>query len=498
MSLLKSKRRKYSTITMTNTHMGTIMKRLAFNTTGTLRNCLAATGLAILALATPLPTTSIAMAENGVIHLKASQNTKTMKITKSKPKTVRTDRSFSEIVVGDPEVASVSPLTDRSFYVIGTAPGTTGIALYDEDSNLVGLLDIEVGANTNQINAALNEALPKSKVKATTTNGRVVLKGKANGAVAAAKARAIAKKFDPELVDTVKVEGSQQVNLEVRFIEARRNNGKELGINLNARRATGGAAANVIDSTLTTLVTGGLPFGQFVTRIIEAGTNVDLTINALEDRNLVRSLAEPNLVALSGDTASFLAGGEFPIPVAQDGGSISVEFKPFGVGLKFTPTVLDNGLINLKLAPEVSEIDTANQIEIGNNLSIPGLVVRRAETTLELRDGQTFVLGGLLQKGSKYNKRQLPWLGDVPILGALFRSADFKKSESDLVIIVTPRLVKPLRPGEEPATPLDATAPASEVDLFANGNLEVKRSHLRTLAAAKEGALKSGHIIELE
>jgi len=474
------------------------MKSLGFQKPGKFKNFIAATGIALMAVTSPLATTGFAFAENGVIHLKSSQKTKTMKITKAKPKTVRTDRSFSEIVVGDPEVASVSPLTDRSFYVVGTAPGTTGIALYDEDSNLVGLLDIEVGANTNQINAALSSALPKSKVKATTTNGRVVLKGKANGAVAAARAREIAKKFDPELVDAVKVEGSQQVNLEVRFIEARRNNGKELSIGTNVRRGTGSQASNVLDSTLTTLVTGGLPFGQFVTKIIESGTNVDLTINALEERKLARSLAEPNLVALSGDTASFLAGGEFPIPVAQDGGQISVEFKPFGVGLKFTPTVLDNGLINLKLAPEVSEIDTANQIEIGNNLAIPGLVVRRAETTLELRDGQTFVLGGLLQKSSNYNKRQLPWLGDVPILGALFRSSDFQKEESDLVIIVTPRLVKPLRPGDEPATPLDTTAPANEVDFFANGKLEVSRAHLRTLAAAKAGALKSGHVINLD
>ena len=474
------------------------MINLGWNTKNKLRKCIVATGIAVMAVTSPLTTTSLANAESGIIHLSASQNAKTMKITKAKPKTVRTDRSFSEIVVGDPEVATVSPLTDRSFYVVGTAPGTTGIALYDSDSNLVGLLDIEVGANTNQINAALNAALPKSSVKATTSNGRVVLKGKASGAVAAAKARDIAKKFDPDLVDTVKVEGSQQVNLEVRFIEARRNNGKELGVRTNVRRGTGANLSTAPDSTLTNLLTGGLPFGQFVTNIVESGTNVDLAITALEQRGLARSLAEPNLVALSGDTASFLAGGEFPIPVAQDADTISVEFKPFGVGLKFTPTVLDNGLINLKLAPEVSEIDPTNEVAVGGGISVPGLVVRRAETTLELRDGQTFVLGGLLQKSSTYNKRQLPWIGDVPILGALFRSSDFQKQETDLVIIVTPRLVKPLRPGENPATPLDDTAPANEAEFFTNGTLEVNRGHLRTLAAAKSGILKSGHVIELE
>jgi len=475
------------------------MINLGWNSKNKLRNCIITTGMALMAATSPLTTTSLANAESGIIHLSASQSAKTMKITKAKPKTVRTDRSFSEIVVGDPEVATVSPLTDRSFYVVGTNPGTTGIALYDEDSNLVGLLDIEVGANTNQINQALSAALPKSSVKATTSNGKVILKGKASGAGAAAKAREIAKKFDPELVDTVKIEGSQQVNLEVRFIEARRNKGKELGVRTNVRRGTGAQASTAPDSTLTNLLTGGLPFGQFVTNIVESGTNVDLAITALEQKGLARSLAEPNLVALSGDTASFLAGGEFPIPIAQDANTISVEFKPFGVGLKFTPTVLDNGLINLKLAPEVSEIDPTNEVAVGGGISVPGLVVRRAETTLELRDGQTFVLGGLLQKSSTYNKRQLPWIGDVPILGALFRSSDFQKEETDLVIIVTPRLVKPLRPGENPATPLDATAPANEAEFFANGTLEVNRSHLRTLAAARNGnVLKSGHIIELE
>jgi len=159
---------------------------------------------------------------------------------------------------------------------------------------------------------------------------------------------------------------------------------------------------------------------------------------------------------------------------------------------------LSNGLINLKLAPEVSQLDFANAVNFGNNGQIPALVVRRAETTLELRDGQSFVLGGLLESNNNNSKRQLPWLGDVPILGALFRSTAYQRDETDLVIIVTPRLIKPLTPGNEPATPLDATANANDVDLFVNGDLEVSRAHLRNLADADAGVLKSGHIIELE
>ncbi len=444
-----------------------------------------------------------AMAESGIVHMTASQNAKILKIAKGKPKTVRTDTSFNEIVVGDPEIATVSPLTDRSFYVVGTAPGTTGIALYGENNELVGVLDIEVGPNTNQLNAALRSALPNSKVSASSANGKVVLKGKVKDAVEARKIQSIAENYDESPINAVKVQSSQQVKLEVRFIEAQRNRDKELSIGFRAGRdvnANGRVLAGTGDTgfNIPALVTGGIPFGEFVTRVIDAGTNVDLVVNALERKGVVRRLAEPNLVALSGDTASFLAGGEFPIPVGADDGEIEIEFKEFGVGLKFTPTVLDNGLINLKLAPEVSQIDDTNSIGGPGGIEIPALVVRRAETTLELRDGQSFVLAGLLQTNTSIGKSQLPWLGDIPIIGALFRSSAYQRDETDLVIIVTPRLVKPLKPGEEPATPLDDSAPGNDADVFANGQLEVSRAHLRKLADAREGVLRTGHIIDLE
>lgn len=474
---------------------------------GLLKSCAVTAVTATTILAAGFAATAPAHAENGVVFMTASQQSKILKIAEAKPKTVRTDASFSEIVVGDPDIASVTPLTDRSFYVVGHARGTTGIALYNSEGTLVGSLDVEVGANTNQLNTALKAALPRSNVKATTSNGRVVLKGNANDARAAATAREIAKKFDKDLVDTVKVEGSQQVKLEVRFIEAQRSRGKELGIGSRVQRITNSSTSigrsNVVAGPGTTevlgnLVSGSVPFGSFITSIIENGTQVDLAIQALEERGLARRLAEPNLVALSGDTASFLAGGEFPIPVAQEENSISIEFKEFGVGLKFTPTVLSNGLINLRLAPEVSQLDFTNAVNFGNEGQIPALVVRRAETTLELRDGQSFVLGGLLEATNNASKRQVPWLGDVPILGALFRSTAYQRDETDLVIIVTPRLVKPLTPGNEPVTPLDSTAAANDVDLFVNGDLEVSRAHLRNLADARSGVLPSGHVIELE
>ncbi len=206
-------------------------------------------------------------------------------------------------------------------------------------------------------------------------------------------------------------------------------------------------------------------------------------------------MAEPNLTALSGDKASFLAGGEFPFPVAAEDGKVTVEFKKFGVGLEFTPTVLDDGLINLQIAPEVSAIDTTSSVKF-NDIEIPGLIVRRANTTVELRDGQSFVMAGLLQSTANYDVRKFPWLGDLPILGPLFRSTSYRKQETDLVIIVTPRLVKPLVPGAKIASPLDATAAPNEVDLFIDGKTEISRAKLRTVAETEAGILPAGHILD--
>jgi pilus assembly protein CpaC len=192
-------------------------------------------------------------------------------------------------------------------------------------------------------------------------------------------------------------------------------------------------------------------------------------------------------VALSGDTASFLAGGEFPFPVQASHDRITVEFKKFGVGLAFTPTVLGDGLINLKIEPEVSEIDPTNTIRISDT-EIPGLIVRRAATTLELRDGQSFALAGLLQTTNFADQREVPWIGQVPVLGTLFKSAAYQRKETDLVIIVTPRLIKPARPGDKIATPLDGRVAANDIEFFLKGQQEIKVDRTPPL---------TGHILDL-
>jgi pilus assembly protein CpaC len=326
---------------------------------------------------------------------------------------------------------------------------------------------------------------------------------------------------------------AQQIMLEVRFIEASRQASRELGVqwnvfgshtvaNIGSQQPAqqlpittpGGAfqqpaAANagiggysvlpqgVTGTPLSPVVAAGVlsgssPFGFLVSQL---GGSVQMQINALEQRGLARSLAEPNLVALSGDTASFLAGGEFPVPEANGLGTVTFAYQPYGVGLSFTPTVLKDGVINLVIKPEVSEIDPTHTVTVSGT-SVPGLITRKASTTLELRDGQSFMLGGLLQNQTTTAQDQLPWLGDVPVLGALFRSAQYQKNETDLVILVTPHIVHPMRPNEVAHTPLDSTVPGSDLDFFLNGQAEVSPALVR-LAAGALNRPYVGHILDL-
>ena len=450
-----------------------------------------AIGLAVT-LSASVATAPSAFAQSGVIKLRSGTTTAKVRVTKGKPQTVRTDRAFSEIVVGDPDIADASPLTDNSFYILGGKIGTTGIALFDKNKALIGQMDIEVTYDTTGLRKVLRKKLPNSRIKVSSANGRIVLSGSANDAPSAAHAKAIADQYGDDVISSLGVSSSQQVQLEVRFIEAARNKNKQLGIRWQAV----GSKFNVVVGAAG-LVSGGIPFGTILGKIIRKGVSADSLINALESRGLARRLAEPNLVALSGQSASFLAGGEFPIPVAQgSNGNVTVEFKKFGVGLEFTPTVLKAGIINLEIEPEVSEIDVSNTVKYGD-IEIPSLTVRRAKTTVQLRDGQSFVMAGLLQSSSEVSRRQFPWLSDIPVLGALFRSTSYRRKETDLVIIVTPRLVRPIDPGKRIRTPLDDTIVGNDVDVFLRGKSERKPSNVHRLAKGEGSALPTGHIMEL-
>ena len=250
------------------------------------------------------------------------------------------------------------------------------------------------------------------------------------------------------------------VLLEVRFVEASRDIVREFGIGTQASQA--GEFAFLTNGNLISglaaqaAAIGSQAFGP---------VNVDLALNALEEKGVLRTLARPNLVALSGDTASFLAGGEFPVPVGQADQVVTIEFREFGVSLAFSPTVLGEDMINLHVRPEVSVLDTQNAVRLGG-IEIPGLSVRRADTTVELRDGQAFAIAGLLQNSYTSDVRQTPWLSSVPVLGSLFSSKRFARNETELVIIITPRLVQPAPSVESLATPFDAFEAPSETAFF--------------------------------
>jgi pilus assembly protein CpaC len=353
-------------------------------------------------------------------------------------------------------------------------------------------------------------------------NGRIMLSGRVSDAATLDKAVTIARQFGPEIINSVSVMSPQQVMLEVRFIEISRTAGRELGVQWNrfGERSTTniGDRTNAGNLPLTAptsssnipagevaagVLSGAAPFGFMLGRIVTNGAITDVMINALEQKGVARSLAEPNLVALSGDTASFLAGGEFPIPVSSQNGQLTVDYKKYGVGLAFTPTVLSKGLINLKIEPEVSQIDNTHSVAVSKDIAVPALIVRRASTTVELRDGQTFMIGGLLQSDNRNQVEQLPWLGSMPVLGALFSSKSFQKNETDLVIIVTPRLVRPARPGDGIKSPAEDTLPPNDPDFFLLGKTELSRKEARALTPvqariAAAGALPfTGHMLDL-
>jgi pilus assembly protein CpaC len=458
---------------------------------------LAASVVAVTAISA-VPATD-AQAER-LIQISGAKRTVSVTIAVGKTEDVHVDAPFSDITVGDPEVADVAPLTDQTLSILGKKIGTTRVTIYAEGKRQLGIFDIEVSYDVSRLAGEIRAAVGPG-IRVSSVNGRIMLSGTAPDAATLDKAVIIARQFAPDVINTVRVSQPQQVMLEVRFVEATRQAGRELGVQWNVRNSK--MTANIGDRTdvLPTaanvtagVLSGASPFGFLLGNIVAGARNIDVMINALEQRGLARSLAEPNLTALSGDTASFLAGGEYPFTVPAGNGTVTIDYKRYGVGLAFTPTVLRDGVINLKIEPEVSELDLNNKVTI-QGTSVPALIVRRASTTIELRDGQSFAIGGLLQNVNKANQEQLPWLGDVPVLGALFASRSFQKNETDLAIIVTPRLVRPARPGDAIKTPLDNAVPGNDADFFLAGKAELARGDLRTETGAERPY--SGHVLDL-
>ncbi|TLP58378.1 type II and III secretion system protein family protein [Parasedimentitalea maritima] len=388
---------------------------------------------------------------------------------------VESDVPFSELSIANPGIADISSLSDRTIYVLGKSPGLTTLTLLDATGRLITNVDVRVAADVSEFKQRLRQILPNEKIEVRTANDGIVLSGTVSSAARLQRAMDLAERYAPERVSNLmSVGGVQQVMLKVRFAEMQRSVSKSLsssvalgGSNLAAETGTWLLGDNGLANSTITPKSGSLGAVFFGFDI--GSTQVGLLIEALEQKGMVRTLAEPNLSALSGQEAKFLAGGEYPVPVPQDDGIVTVEFKPFGIEMSFIPRVIDGDLINLELNTAVSAIDPTNSITL-NGAEVAAFSRREASTTVEMRDGESFAIAGLIQDDFLDNNAQLPWLGDVPILGALFRSADYQRSQTELVIIISAHLVSPTR-GEALSLPTDRVKPPSENDLFLFGRV---------------------------
>ncbi|WP_333834567.1 type II and III secretion system protein family protein [Rubrimonas sp.] len=387
-------------------------------------------------------------------------------------------RSFSELQIAQPGIADVQPLSDRSIYLLGRSIGRTSLALLDASGRVIENLRVVVEPDLSELKQRLRELLPRERVEVRAAGDGLILSGSVGGAAAIDRAMALGRAYAGDRVTNLMTVGAmQQVSLVVRLAEMNRTAAKEIGVSLGASR-TGDPSVGVATGGTNILPGGGvdLPaytgFGALGT-LFSIGDSLllGLQIDALETKGFARTLAEPNLVALSGGEAEFLAGGEVPIPLINNDGEVDVEFRPIGVSLAFRPTVLEDDAISIAVSSEVADIDPSLGAQTAG-LSIPGFTVRRATTQVELRDGQSFAIAGLYQDDFADTVSQVPWLGEIPVLGALFRSADFQRGETELIIVVTARLVNPVEAADAIATPFERVSLPNEADLFLFGRTD--------------------------
>ncbi|NOX95567.1 MAG: type II and III secretion system protein family protein [Alphaproteobacteria bacterium] len=392
----------------------------------------------------------------------------------------------ADVLISQPSVVDAVVRTPRRVYLLGLAVGQTNAFFFDAQGRQILNLEIRVERDMDALGDIMRRILPDSRIEIDAVNDNIVLRGTVQTPAEAANASALAGRFidDPDkVVNMLKIRDPQQVMLKVRIVEMQRQLMKQLGVSTSGQvqlsdMAFTFAAANAVATTggLTTTASRPNPTGTL--------QNLNASFQAFESNGLIRILAEPNLTTLSGESANFLAGGEFPVPVGQDDGVITIEFKEFGVGLGFTPLVMSKGRINLKISTEVSEVTTENSFFVpgvttvdgtGNltttaGLSIPGLSVRRANTTVELPSGGSLVMAGLLQEDMRSSVQGVPGVKDIPVLGQLFRSRNYQNSESELVIIVTPYLVDPTHVSDL-VDPTEGFVPASDLETILMGKL---------------------------
>ncbi|MEM9782380.1 MAG: type II and III secretion system protein family protein [Pseudomonadota bacterium] len=396
---------------------------------------------------------------------------------------VESVQPFVEVSVAQPEIADVSPLSDRAIYIFGRARGATTLTLLGENGQLIANVDIIVGIDTSELKQRLAEVMPDEPIEVRTAGGAVILSGVVSGAAKIDTAMRLAQAYvGGAATNMMTVGGTQQVALTVRVAEIQRDQVKSLGVSFQGIGGdagsdvqAGGQTGGGITGDVLNIAGGTGALGLIFDIADTAFFNLLISLN--EEKGFARTLAEPTLIARSGSEASFLAGGEVAIPVVTEDGA-DITFKPTGVGLDFLPVVLDDDLMSISLEVEVTlplgaDADTSTIGAGGTVVSIPSFSTNRASTTVNLRDGESFAIAGLIQETFSDNISQFPWLGDLPVLGTLFRSTDFNTTESELVIIVTANLVVPTESDDLLSTPLDLFAVPSDRQLFLEGRLSV-------------------------
>lgn len=461
-----------------------------------------AAGAESLPAATPVPYSQLNGSQYGGGQMQVREQTSTavnrvLNLGKGRSAVVDLPVDASDVFVSNPKVADAILRTPRRIFVLGVDAGQSDALFFDRMGRQILNLSIRVNAPTDELSDAVHRLFPDSRVEAQSLNGHIILSGLARDDGEADQIVRLAQTFvdKPEdVLNLMSIAGKDQVTLKVRIVEVNRSVIKQLGMNntitynfgtrsyswgqsasygangsyqgtANACFGqTGAATVNGTTTSTTSNTTGNQTVDQTLTNTGSKifGTNASNCLQAFERVGLARTLAEPNLTAVSGEAAKFLAGGEFPVPASQDSqGRVTVEFKPFGVGLGFTPVVLSGGRISLKLSTEVSDLTNVGALQTGTGLNIPGLTVRRAETTVELQSGSSLMIAGLLQSNYKQTIDSLPGLTTLPVLGALFRSRDFLNDETEMVVIVTPYLTSPTSP-DRLQTPADNLQPPND------------------------------------
>ena len=404
--------------------------------------------------------------------------------------TLYADRPFADIVVGDANIVDAFPLSNQSLYFQGIKGGITNVSFYDKDRDFMGTIKVKVATDLGRLANVIKSAVPTADINIEAINDRVQLTGQVATLADMQRIEQIVSQFSTQpVINGLRLASAAQIELDVRILELERRSGVTLGVELSH--------PGIVSAGASSLFAGATPFGIMVSNVLEtSGGRLNMVIQALEAKGLARRLANPKLITTSGTEAHFLAGGEIPISQTStdaNGNSVAgTGYRDYGVRLNFLPQMLNDGEISLRIRPEVSDVDTSISVN-----GQPAFITRKADSTVIMKDGQSFAIAGLLQANNERNIEQVPWLADFPIIGALFRSTRFQNKETDLVILVTPRLVKPKTPNEFLHSPLGDAQASDMVELFLLGLLEADDLTLSGFRTGK-GLIKGqayGHML---